>query len=147
MGLIWRGGFESSCAIGYQGPLCGSCIDGYAKVGTDCVKCNSATANFLQIFALFALLFVCVMIMILYVYHKILITKWFKNQSEGFRKNFGFWGGGFTEAKHADQSKSKEEKFFQFEEGIFHLHQDPSELHSNDRNHSFNGFKMALLCW
>ena len=69
--LFLRGGLESNCAIGYQGPLCGSCISGFSKVGTDCVQCSDATSNFVQILFLFSLLFFCVMTMIMYfLYHK-----------------------------------------------------------------------------
>eukprot|EP00004_Rigifila_ramosa_P013166 TRINITY_DN289_c0_g1_i4.p1 TRINITY_DN289_c0_g1~~TRINITY_DN289_c0_g1_i4.p1 ORF type:complete len:4683 (+),score=945.47 TRINITY_DN289_c0_g1_i4:1543-14049(+) len=55
-----RGGVNSTCAVGYTGPLCGVCADGYGSLGNTCQPCQNSGANvfLLLLTILMVLLFV-----------------------------------------------------------------------------------------
>ncbi|CUI14595.1 transmembrane protein, putative [Bodo saltans] len=44
---------STQCGNGYQGPLCGSCADGYGLSGSECMPCEKASLNAAFIFLLF----------------------------------------------------------------------------------------------
>lgn len=60
-----RGGLNSVCQFGYEGPLCGSCLNGYAKLASSCLKCKDSTTNIFAFMGIFFALFISLILFVM----------------------------------------------------------------------------------
>lgn len=62
--FIFSGGTTIKCASGYEGPLCSTCIKGFASMGKkSCSECSSPELNFFLI--ILGILGLCTFLMIM----------------------------------------------------------------------------------
>lgn len=72
LSISFRGGPDSSCLKGHQGPLCGCCIQGYSKFGKNCYRCEDIITNTVGIVGFFLILLFSVILLVMF---KILCIK------------------------------------------------------------------------
>eukprot|EP00004_Rigifila_ramosa_P017730 TRINITY_DN4344_c0_g1_i2.p1 TRINITY_DN4344_c0_g1~~TRINITY_DN4344_c0_g1_i2.p1 ORF type:complete len:2179 (-),score=456.78 TRINITY_DN4344_c0_g1_i2:43-6579(-) len=57
------GGQEEACAVGYTGPACGVCAEGFGQLGAECARCPSAgVSSFLVVLVLALALVGCALV-------------------------------------------------------------------------------------
>lgn len=62
----FRGGMNSECVYGYQGPLCGTCIKGFGKLGKNCYNCKGKITNVFAALSVFICALIAIVLLVMY---------------------------------------------------------------------------------